>query len=188
MTSKKNENRTTEVKFMFWSAEDNQDGKPYEKTEKIPYTRSAEIARKVLCEKYPDAMVQVIEPLIQEEIKRTVYHPQLVFENMICDFETEDAANNSLVDDSQTVVPYTMYIYSGQFWAVNSNGDYITDYVMDNSPCKFTKINARAFLKISAENLEPDYTVLAIHGDERKAETRYAVVNNEDLQKCVKES
>lgn len=187
MTIKKNENRTTEVKFMFWSATDNQDGKPYEKSEKIPYTRSAEIARKVLCEKYQNAMVQVIEPLIQEEIKRTVYHPQLVFENMVCDFEDEENANESATEN-QTVVPYTMYIYSGQFWAVNSNGDYITDYVMDNSPCKFTKINARAFLKISAENLEPDYTILAIHGDERESQTRYAVVNNSDLEKCVKES
>lgn len=186
MASKKNENRTTEVKYMFWSATDNQDGKPYEKSEKIPYTRSAEIARKVLCDKYPDAMIQVIEPLIQEEIKKTVYHPQLVFDNMRTDFETQEAAEEHANAD-ETVIQYTMYEYTGQFWAIHDNGDYETDSVYDQSPVKFGKVDTRAFLKISAENLCGG-KVIGIHDDNRHEIKRFAIVPNDKLEMCVKES
>lgn len=185
MASKRNENRETTVRFMFWSAEDNDNGKPYEKEERIPYTRSAEIARKTLSEKYIGAMIQVINPLIQDEIVRTVYNPKLVFEYMVADYEYEETANESATEE-QTVVPYTMYVYDAQYWAVDDEGNYHTDYVMDNSPLKMTKVDARAFLKMVAEDLS-DCTVIGIHNDKREIETRYAIVNNSDLGKCVKQ-
>lgn len=155
----------------------------------IDYTRSETIAAEKVREALDladDVMVQVTE-LQQSEIKKTVYNSGKVFENMSADFEDEEIAKASATEN-QTVIPYTMYEYDAQFWAVNSNGDYITDYVMDNSPVKFTRVNMRQFLAISAENLEPDFKVLAIHGEKRTETTRYAIVENDKLVLCVKES
>lgn len=158
------------------------------KTE-IDYTRSETIAAEKVREVLNlanDVMVQVIE-LKQTEIKKTVYNSGKVFENMLADFEDEETAKENATEN-QTVIPYTMFEYDAQFWAVNSDGDYITDYVMDNSPVKLTRVNIRQFLTISAENLEPDYKVLAIHGENRTKTTRFAIVENDKLALCVKES
>lgn len=182
MTSKKNENRKTTAKGFI--------ANPYTKTfdefcEKIPYTRSLQKAIELVREEMAldnDVMISVTE-LEQEEIKRTVYNPQLVFENMVADYEYEETANES-ANEEQTVIPYTMYVYDAQYWAFDGI-NYHTDYVIDNSPLKMTKVDARAFLKISAENLSGS-TIIGIHNDNREVETRYAIVNNSDLEKCVK--
>lgn len=155
----------------------------------IDYTRSETIASEKVREALElanDVMVQVTE-LQQTEIKKTVYNSGKVFENMSADFDDEEIAK-AKATETQTVIPYTMYEYVAQFWAVNSDGEYITDYVMDNSPVKFTRVNMRQFLVISAENLEPSYKVLAIHGEKRTETTRFAIVENDKLPLCVKES
>lgn len=155
----------------------------------IDYTRSETIAAEKVRETLElanDVMVQVTE-LVQTEIKKTVYNSGKVFENMWADFEDEETAKEYMLEN-QTIVSYTMFEYEAHFWAVNSDGEYITDYVTDNSPVKFTRVNMRQFLAISAENLEPNYKVLAIHGEKRTETTRFAIVENDKLSLCVKES
>lgn len=155
----------------------------------IDYTRSETIAAEKVREVLNlanDVMVQVTE-LKQTEIKKTVYNSGKIFENMSADFDDEEIAKASATEN-QTVIPYTMFEYEAQFWAVNSDGEYITDYITDNSPIKFTRVNMRHFLAISAENLTPNYKVLAIHGEKRIEVTRFAIVENDKLPLCVKES
>lgn len=185
MASKKNENRQTEVKFMFWSSEDNDNGKPYEKTEKICYTRSEAIALKELTKKYPNAMIQVKE-VKPDELVKIVYNSQLVFENAETAHETEESANESATEN-YTIIPFTMYAYEGQYWAVSDGGEYETDSIYDESPVKFGKIDTRGFLRMSAEQLTGMH-VLAIHNDTRIELKRWAVVPNERVEMCVKES
>lgn len=183
MASKKNENRQTEVKFYYWNPTEG--GTPTEKTEKINYTRSDAIAQKTLAEKYNGCMIQVIE-LKQEEIVRTVYNPQLVYENASIVCETEESANENN-GENFTIVPFTMYSYEGQYWAVSDNGNYETDAIYDESPVKFGKIDTRGFLRMSAEQLTGMH-VLAIHNDTRTELKRWAVVPNERIELCIKES
>lgn len=180
--SNRNEGRKTEVKFMFWNPEEG--GTPYERIEKIPYTRSDEIARKTLSEMFPNCMIQVIE-LDQEEVKRVVYNSGKVNEYKTAAFETaEDAEAN--VTDTQTVIPFTMYGYSGHVWMKNGD-EFFTEYITDESPIKFGIGETRAFIKIAAEN---NYACMCIgtYDTKRHELKRFALVENDSLQMCVKES
>lgn len=185
MTSKKNENRQTTVKGIMA----NPATQTFEEFEvKTPYTRSTikavELARDILkCN--PAVMVSVTE-LMQEEVKKTEYHAQLIYENMAEDFETMEEAEsaNAAKDFSYSVIAYTMYHYDAQVW-IKDGDDYMTLFITDYSPLKLTKVDARALLKMAAEN---NYggEVIGVHGDTREASKRFALITPEKLAECVK--
>ena len=184
MASKKNENRKTTAKGFI--------ANPYTKTfdefeERIDYTRSLTKAiALVRKEKALDADVMIsVTELIQDEVKRIVYNSELVFENMVSDYENEEDAN-SYVFDNQTVIQYTMYEYSAHVWMKNGK-EYTSEYVLDNSPLKLGKIDTRAFIRMSAEKLF-DCNCIAVNGEERTEVKRFAIVDNDKLKLCVKES
>lgn len=180
--SNRNEGRKTEVKFMFWNPEEG--GAPYERTERIPYTRSDEIARKTLFEMFPNCMIQVVE-LEQEEVKRVVYNSGKINEHKMCACETAEEAE-AIANETQTVVPFTMYGYDGHVW-MKDGGEFFTEYIADESPVKFGISETRKFIEFTAENI---YSCKCIGTFETKRYElkRFAVVDNELLELCVKES
>lgn len=190
MTSKRNENRMTTAKGII--------ANPYTKTfdefeERINYTRSINKATEMVREVMSldaDVMISVTE-LVQDEVKRVVYNSQLVYENMFADYEDEETANEN-AGEIHTVIPYTMYEYGAQVWLYDKTSEtYGTDYVCDMSPLKMTKIDARAFIRMSAEKLHGDVhevECIGIHDDERTEIKRFAIVENDKLQLCVKEA
>ena len=185
MTSKRNENRQSTVKGIIA----NPITQTFEQFEiKTPYTRSTvkavEFAREQLEINDPQIMVSVTE-VVPDEIKRIVYDAQLVFKNMLDDCEDVESAKD-LVNAGETVIPYTMHVYQGQVWMYDEDTkEYQTNAIIDQSPLKFTKVDARAFIKMSAEAYY-DLKVIGIHDEERTEIKRYAIVSNDKLHLCEK--
>lgn len=180
--SNRNEGRMTTVKFMFWNPEEG--GTPYESTEKIPYTRSEEIARKTLAEMFPNCMIQVTA-LEQEEVKRVEYNSSKVNEFKTAAYETAEEAEANATK-TQTIIPFTMYGYDGHVW-MKDGDDFFTEYIADESPVKFGIAETRSFIRMTAEN---NYACECIGTYETKRYElkRFALVENENLEMCVKES
>lgn len=185
MASKRNENRQSTVKGIIA----NPITQTFEQFEiKTPYTRSTvkavEFAREQLEITDPQIMVSVTE-VVPDELKKVVYDAQLVVDNMAIDYEDAELANDACTDD-ETVIPYTMHIYQGQVWMYDEETkNYHTNAIIDQSPLKFTKVDARAFIKMSAETYY-GLKVIGIHDEERTEIKRYAIVPNDKLQMCEK--
>lgn len=184
MASKKNENRKTTVKGVLANP---QTQKFQEFEETISYTRSTVKAAKAIREMMgleSHVMVSIFE-LIQEDVKKPVYNSQLITEFMICDAPSRDEVE-AIVRENQTIIKYGMYYYSAQLW-LDFGGDYRTEPILDNSPLKLSKVDARAFVKLCGENLYTGAKVIGIHNCDRELVERYAIINNDDLEKCIKE-
>ena len=180
--SNRNEGRKTEVKFMFWNPEEG--GTPYERTEKIAYTRSEEIARKTLSDMFPNCMIQ-ITALEQEEIKRVIYNSSKINEHKIAAYETVEEAEEHATE-TQTVIPFKMYGYDGHVW-MKDGEDFFTEYIADESPVKFGISETRSFIRLTAENIY-SAECIGTYETKRYELKRYAIVDNENLALCVNES
>lgn len=180
MTSKKNENRTSTVKGIIA----NPQTQTFEQFEiETAYTRSAvkavEMAREAL-NLDPAVMVSVTE-IVNQPLVKVQYDAQSLIENMRESFENQEAAENAAAEN-ETVIPYELYMYSGQIWAV-AGEEYATDFVRYFSTVKHTKVDARAFIKMRYEQENETAQVIGIHGDERKEQKRFAVISDENLAK-----
>lgn len=178
MTSKKNENRTSTVKGIIA----NPQTQTFEQFEiETAYTRSAikavEMAREAL-NLDPAVMVSVTE-IVNQPLVKVQYDAQSLIENMRESFENQEEAENAAAEN-ETVIPYELFMYSGQIWAV-SGEEYATDFVRYFSTVKHTKVDARAFIKMRYEQENETVLVIGIHGDKRKEQKRYAVISEENL-------
>ena len=182
--TKRNENRKSTVKGIIA----NPQTQIFEAFEiEIPYTRStqkaAEFAREILnIEEY--IMLSVTE-IQNEALKPIVYDNQLVCDYMTADFETKEEAEQN-ANEMQSVIPYTMFIYSGQVWLTDGE-KYSTEHFTDWSALKFGKIDTRGFVKMMAESFY-NAKVIGINDDKRTEQKRFAIVDNDKLQLCVKNS
>ena len=181
--SNRNEGRTTNVKFMFWNPEEG--GTPYERNEKIPYTRSDEIARKTLSDMFHNCMIQVVD-LEQEEVKRVSYNLGKVNEYKTAAYETAEEAE-AHATETQTIIPFTMYGYDGHVW-MKDGDEFFTEYIADESPVKFGISETRSFIKLTAENIYDNAVCIGTYETKRYELKRFAIVENENLELCVKES
>lgn len=178
MTSKKNENRTSTVKGIIA----NPQTQTFEQFEiETAYTRSAvkavEMAREIL-NLDPTVMVSVTE-IVNQPLVKVQYDAQSLIENMRESFGNQEEAENAAAEN-ETVIPYELFMYSGQIWAV-AGEEYETEFARYFSTIKHTKVDARAFIKMRYEQENESAQVIGIHGDERKEQKRYAVISDEQL-------
>lgn len=153
------------------------------------YTRSNATARKLASKALNvDANFIIVTELVNEPKKAVEYDAVAI--TAYC-FEQFDESDKELAEGAMsaytdaTLVKYSYYEYGAQVWSVDGMGDYHTNYHMDWSPLKMTKINARGFIKMSYEDLTGE-TVLGIHNDARWFVTKYAIVPTDKLEECVK--
>lgn len=179
MMSKKNESRTSTVKGIIA----NPQTQTFEQFEiETAYTRSAvkatEMAREIL-DLDPTVMVSVTE-IVNKPLVKVQYDAQSLIENMRESFANQDEAENA-AEENETVIPYELYMYSCQIWAVGGE-EYVTEFVHYFSTVKHTKVDARAFIKMRYEHENELAQVIGIHGDERKEQKRYAVISEKNLE------
>lgn len=178
MTSKKNENRTSTVKGIIA----NPQTQTFEQFEiETAYTRSAvkavEMAREIL--NLDNSVMVSVTEIINQPIVKVQYDAQSLIENMRESFENQEEAENAAAEN-ETVIPYELYMYSSQIWAV-AGEEYATKFVRYFSTVKHTKVDARAFIKMRYEQENKSAQVIGIHADERKEQKRYAVISDEQL-------
>ncbi len=153
------------------------------------YTRSNATARKLASKALNiDANFIIVTELVNEPKKAIEYDAFAIAANCFEQFDESDkdsaeSAMSAYTDT--TLVKYSYYEYGAQVWSVDNTGDYHTNYHMDWSPLKMTKINARGFVKMSYEALTGE-TVLGIHDDARCFVTKYAIIPNDKLEECIK--
>ena len=180
--TKRNENRKSTIKGIIA----NPQTQTFEAFEiETPYTRSipkaAEMAREIL--NLEDGVMVSITEIHNEALKPVVYDSQAVFDEMIADYETKEKAEKNC-NELSTVVPYTMYKYKAQVWLFNGD-EYTTEFFVDQSPMKFGKVDTRGFIRMAAEQFF-ESKVIGIHDDNRYEEKRYAIVENDRLEFCIK--
>ena len=180
--TKRNENRKSTVKGIIA----NPQTQTFEAFEiETPYTRSIPKAVEMAREYFQlanDIMVSVTE-IHNEALKPVVYDSQAVFDEMVADYETKENAEENC-NENCSVIPYTMYQYEAQVWLFNGD-EYTTEFFTDNSPMKFGKVDTRGFIRIAAEQFF-ESKVIGIHDDKRFEEKRYAIVENDRLEFCIK--
>lgn len=180
--TKRNENRKSTVKGIIANPET----QTFEAFEiETPYTRSipkaAEMARKVL--NLEDGVMVSVTEIHNEALKPVIYDSQEVFDEMVADYETKEEAEENC-NELCTVIPYTMYQYEAQVWLFDGD-KYATEFFSDNSPMKFGKVDTRGFIRMAAESFF-DSKVIGIHDDKRYEEKRFAIVENDRLEFCIK--
>ena len=193
MTSKNNKrfaNRETVVKgFVIDLA--NQTQTPFEV--KTAYTRSNDkavaFARKAMqIDDNPQIIVAVTE--IQNEAPKPIkYNESKIMDYCIAKFDDEEKAKKELAiaydENDYSIKSVRWFEYECAFWAYDKIDDnYITDYCHDESPIGFTKVDMRSFMANSAHELT-GYEILAIHNCTKKEVTRYCLIENNELDKCI---
>lgn len=182
---KKFENRETVVKgFIINTVE--QTFTPFEET--TSYVRSTDKAiekiRELMhIENSPEIVVTVNE-VINEKAKPIKYNDGKIYDLCYNYMNDKEAAEAAAEVDGNICKKISWYEYSCQYWAIDSDGNYHTDYFADNSPLNMTKCDMRAFLKIACE----DYIgmqVLALHNCEKVETNLYCLITRENLDKCV---
>lgn len=178
-----NENRKSTVKGIIANTEK----QTFENFEiETPYTRSNSMAIKYAKEamKLDDnALVSIVE-IINKPFKRPIYDAGKLIENAIEFFDDETDAKNA-ASDSVSVIKVTDYVYSGQVWAILDSGEYYTEFIKDASPVKFGKVDTRGFIKMRAEK-RLSGKVIGVHGDKREVRFQFITIENDALEKCVK--
>ena len=176
----KNINRETTAKIIVADAK----AKTFEESEiRIPYTRSYPKAT-VICREIlnlePTVMLSVAD-LIQDEIKPIRYNAQDLRERARADFDSEETALEEC-KKNELVVPFDLFLYTAQVWATDGE-NYETLGVGYESTVKHTKVDARAFIKMTYDKRNEPYSVIAVHNDKRQDLKRYAVISETELKK-----
>lgn len=137
-------------------------------------TKAVEFAREELALD-KDVMLSVTE-IINEPVKAVEYDAQ-----SLCDFATAiDNHDDFEPTETQTVIPFTAYIYSGQIWAV-SGEDYTTEHYEVERNIKLTKVDQRVAVAMAYEKEWENWHVLGVHEVKREAVERFALIEREAL-------
>lgn len=179
--------RTTIIKgFVVEINGENIVNKPFEIA--TAYTRSNTTARKLASKALDiDANFIIVTELVNEPKKEIKYDIAAVmaYSEKLFEASNDDTAEIEAKDYTDcTLVKFVEYHYDAQIWSINNAGEYATRYYLDVSPCKFTKINARGFLRMSFEQASGE-TVLGIHDDKRREVKMYALVPNKYIAECI---
>lgn len=178
MTNKKNENRTSTVKGIIA----NPQTQTFEQFEiETAYTRSAvkavEMAREIL---NLDAAVMIsVTEIVNQPVVKVQYDAQSLIENMR-ELALSESDAKEIAQDGDQIIPFEMFKYTGQIWAVNGE-EYTTEEYTTWSTVKHTKVDARAWLKMCYEKEFEGSQVIGIHADIRTCEKRFAVISDENL-------
>lgn len=182
--SKRFANRETTVKGFSINTK-TQEFKPFET--KIAYTRSAEKAVNLVREKMDitdDAIIITVNEIINVTPKPIKYNDGKIYELSYSHFDDEQTAIDTANVDGTEMRAITWFEISGQIWAINSDGEYLTEFYADETPLNMTKVNAREFLKMSYGDFS-GCKVLGVHNCTKHEKPMYCVITNENLQKCI---
>ena len=157
---------------------------PFEET--ISYARSAQKAVELVREKMqldndPNIIVTVNE-IENEKPKPIKYNESKIYDFSIAHYQDKEDAEAQL-SDGYEVKEIRWFEYEAAYWAVNGE-EYVTDFVHDESPISFTKVDMRAFLVMSAEQLT-GFKVIGIHDETKRETKRYCVIETANLEKCI---
>ena len=144
------------------------------------YTRSAvkavELAREAL--NIPNACMVSVTEIMNEAAKSINYDATSLMEfasdyGHINDYEPKE---------NEFVIPFTMFTYSAQIWAIGNDDTYTTEFFEYESTVKLTKVDARAAVKMAYELENKNDHVIGIHNDTRTEEKWYALITRENLK------
>lgn len=188
---KKFENNKTVVKGFIINKSNGQ-ATAFEAT--TAYVRSTEKAAKMIdVSAYgfkPEDVIVVVSECINEKATPKQYNTSKIYDLCESEFDNEETAKQYAANANDLIckaIPW--YQISGQVWAVNDKGEYITDTVADETPINATKCDVRHILANSFETAyENEFTAIGVHGEEKTQITKYCVITAENLEKCVKVS
>ena len=181
--SKRFADRETTVKGFIINT-NSQEFTPFE--EVISYARSAQKAVELVREKMQldndPSIVITVNEIVNEAPKPIKYNESKIYDFSVGRYyEKEDAEKQC--PDGYEVKEIRWFEYEAAYWATNGE-EYITDFVHDESPIGFTKVDMRAFLVMSAEQLT-GFKVIGIHGETKHETKRYCVIESAYLEKCI---
>ena len=176
-------NRTTTVKGFLIDTE-KQSFTPFE--EVVSYVRGNDKAVKLVSEKLniSDNTVITVTEIINEKAKPIVYNDGKIFdlaqEVFVSKEEAEEYANANNLD----VKEVTRYTISAHLW-VRYEDEYNTCVGAYESNTNYTKANARQFVKMRYEESHEGVTVIGVVDEKKEPYNAYAVIDSEELAKCV---
>ena len=144
------------------------------------YTRSAikaiELARETL--HIPNNCMVSVTEIINEAAKPINYDAA-----SLMDFASDYGhINDYEPKENELVLPFTMFTYSAQIWAIGNDDEYSTEFFEYESTVKLTKVDARAALKMAYEHENKHDHVIGIHNDARTEEKWFALITREALK------
>lgn len=180
-------NRETVVKGFIINT-NSQEFTPFEET--ISYARSTQKAVELVREKMQldnnPSIVITVNEIVNEAPKPIKYNDSKVYDLAYCTFDTEAEAQEKAEVDNNIMRVVTWYQISGQIWAIDNDGKYITEWYTDESPMNLTKCDQRDFIKMSYEMYQGNTVkVIGIHATEKKPINLYCVITAEELEKCI---
>lgn len=188
MTIKNNKrlaNRTTIVKGFVINTE-TREFTPFEET--ISYARSTQKATKLVRDKMQlddsPSIVVTVEELINESLKPIKYNESKIYEHCYNRFDNETEARKAAEEDNTECREITWYKISCQVWAIDENGNYLTEHYVDETPVNMTKVDQRGFIRMSYEDFSGN-KVVGLHAVEKKPVPLYCVITPERLEMCV---
>lgn len=187
-TTKKNRfaDRETVVKGFIINTE-TQEFTPFEET--VSYVRSTQKAVELVREKMnisddDSQIIVTVNELVNEAPKPVKYNESKIYELSIDHYDDEETANKHADELGATVKRVTWHEYECQYWAIDDNGEYVTEHYYDESPVNFTKSEMRSFLAMYAQNYS-GYKVLAVHDCKKKEKPLYCVIAASELENCI---
>lgn len=176
-------NRETTVKGFIINT-NSQEFTPFE--EVISYARSAQKAVELVREKMQldndPSIVVTVNEIVNEAPKPIKYNESKIYEFSVAKYNKKEDAEKECPDGYE-VKEIRWFEYESAYWAVNGE-EYVTDFVHDESPVGFTKVDMRAFLVMSAEQLT-GFKVIGIHNETKHETKLYCVIKSIDLEKCI---
>lgn len=190
MTTKNNKrlaNRTTIVKGFVINTE-TREFTPFEET--ISYARSTQKATKLVRDKMQlddnPSIVVTVNDIINESLKPIKYDESKIYKLRYNQFDNESEAQKAAEEDNTECRMVTWYTISGQVWAIDRNGNYLTEHFTSETPVNMTKVDQRGFIRMKYETFSGK-KVVGIHAVEKKPMQIYCVITPDNLEKCVEQ-
>ena len=177
-------NRTTTVKGFIINTK-TQEFQPFETV--VSYVRSADKAVNMVREQMGITEAEIIitvNEIVNEAPKPVKYNDGKIYDLAYNRFDNEENARKAAEIDGTEMSVIKWYEISGQIWAREDDGEYITEFYADETPANLTKTNAREFLKMSYEDMN-DCKVLGVHNCTKREKPMYCIITRENLQKCI---
>ena len=181
------EGRTTVVKGQYVDMENNSVN-DFEVT--VDYVRAEAKAAEMAFEALNLADSCIINTrtlqVINEAPKPIRYNNGKLVDFAVCILDNENEAIEACAD-GQIVKQVSIYTVESVIWSVTfgeSENEYHTVKVAYNTSANITKADARAFVRMKYEQENGD-SVLAMHDTKKSEHIMYAVMFENDLEKCI---
>lgn len=154
----------------------------------VPYVRSVSKAMEIAAETLELDEATIINPKTFEVVnvkpEPIKYNDGKVYELAYERWDDENNAKDAANKDGSNVVKIAWFEYSAQIWAINNEGNYFTEKYYDESPVSFTKVDARAFVRMSYED-NTNYKVIGLHDCVKRETPIYCVITSDNLAQCI---